>query len=335
MSEQSDHIENLINQYKQSRSLYKELVKEVRYALQEKLKVTPVKVANLVGRVKKEDSLKDKLNRKKEDRKGLRDMPDLAGVRVVCLYEADLKIVNQIINSGFDVTEQENKADNLGADRMGYHGFHFIVQLNENFKGPRYDNLRGLNCEIQVRTVLQDAWSIISHHLVYKYESSIPDKLKRDLNNVMSLLEIGQEIFDSVNEKRAVYLNEIQILKGKETKEDFLSQPVDYDTLLAYTEWKFRGLPTSDFWTNRLLEDLDRDKYKTLRDIDGAVDKAAPAVEAYKKENPAWFAFSTDYLTKTMGFVDKGFRKRHPFAVRTRAAFDKYANMLKIEQKKR
>ncbi len=75
---------------------------------------------------------------------------------------------------------------------------------------PNWSLITALAGEIQVRTILQDALAIIDHQLVYMNEGSTPERLRRDLNNVASLLEIAQGIFDTVREKRIAYVNEIQ-----------------------------------------------------------------------------------------------------------------------------
>jgi hypothetical protein len=58
-----------------------------------------------------------------------------------------------------------------------------------------------------------------------------------------------------------------------------------------------------------------------LKDIDSVVEKAKPAVNAYRKENPDYFTFGTDFLTKSLGFVDTEFRGRHSWGERTSDAF--------------
>jgi len=62
-------------------------------------------------------------------------------------------------------------------------------------------------------------------------------------------------------------------------------------------------LPTDDYINSLLLRDLDRDKFKTLADIDDAVNKAEQAVEAYWNEDSSWFTAGTDFLTKTMDLL--------------------------------
>ncbi|MCH8911411.1 MAG: hypothetical protein IH867_11840, partial [Chloroflexi bacterium] len=181
--------------------------------------------------------------------------------------------------------------ESLGVDEMGYQSVHLLVRLRQQVGGARYEKLKELTCEIQVRTVVQDAWAIISHHLVYKNEKSVPARLRRDLNNTSSLLEIAQSVFDAVRTKRDKYIEEIQARQCEDG--EFLDQPVDYDTLNAYSLWKFPELSVSAHWQDKLLQDLNLEKSPTLRHIDHAVRRAADAVEAFRGEDPDVFGHST------------------------------------------
>lgn len=315
-----------VSEYARIRTSYEKLVKEVKYVLTEKLRISAVRVAHIFGRAKTSASFKEKIERKRYENP-LKDITDLAGVMVVCYYEADLPIIATIIRSAFQVHEHIDKTGDLGVDKMGYHGAHFVITLGSNYSGARYDGITELSCEVQVRTVLQDTWALISHHLIYKDESSIPERLRRDLNNVASLLEIAQGVFDSIRDKREMYVNEIR--RKEEVVPEFLAQLIDYDTLSAYTEWKFPGLGISERWHARLLTDLNRNRYRTLKDIDDVVERAKSAVDAYQKENPAWFKAGTDYLTKSLGFVDDDFRQKHPWGDQTRDAFKRLGHLIK------
>ena len=242
-----------------------------------------------------------------------------------------------MIEGAFEVQERIDKAHDLGADRMGYQGRAFVVSLGPTYAGGRYDGITALSCEIQTRTILQDAWAVIDHQLVYKSDSATPIRVRRDLNNVGSLLEIAQGIFDSVRQKRSEYIEEIQEKRQEiDTKRQgdptrFLAQPVDFDTVLAYARWKFPLLKTYESLTQLLLRDLDQDRYSTLEHLNAAVDRAEPAVAAYRDENPAWFKSSTDFLTKSLGFTDPQFRRKHGFAAQTRDAFDRFQHLVKPE----
>ncbi len=315
-----------LSKYERLLPFYKKLVDEVKYVIKVKLKKHNIKIAKISGRVKTTNSFEEKTQRK-EYKDPLKDVSDLAGVRIVCYYESDLKSIEALIRSEFIVHERVDKTEILGIDKMGYHGIHFTITLGSGFAGVRYDGITNMKCEIQVRTVLQDAWASISHHLIYKEEASIPGRIKRDLNNVASLLEIAQGVFDSVRHKRNQY--EVEIESSEEDVPAFLSNPIDYDTLAAYTRWKYPDLPISENWHARLLADLNREKYQKLRDIDIIVKRAKKAVDAYRNENPSWFQYGTDYLTKSFGFVDQEFREKHPFGKLTIEAFKRLEYLVK------
>ena len=63
------------------------------------------------------------------------------------------------------------------------------------------------------------------------------------------LLEIAQGVFDTVRDKRFSYIKEIQ--QKEQDPNLFLAQALDFDTLLAYSEWKFPYLKPS-YWLTEL-----------------------------------------------------------------------------------
>lgn len=311
--------------YAQVQPSYRRLAQEVRDILETKLEDAGLAPVSIIHRSKDIDSFAAKITRKHYSRP-LEEMTDFAGARVVCAYESELAKIAEVIEANFDVRERVDKSRDLGVDRMGYNGKAFVVTLGARYAGGRYEGITNLLCEIQVRTILQDAWAIIDHQLVYKDEESTPERLRRDLNNVASLLEIAQGIFDIVREKRATYVSEIQ--QKEENPPAFLAQPLDFDTVIAYARWKFPDWGVSEKLTQTLLRDINLKEYPTLQQLDTVVDRAHKAVEAYRKENPDWFKTGTDFLTKSLGFVDANFRNKHGFAPRTRAAFINFQNLL-------
>jgi putative GTP pyrophosphokinase len=320
-----DDIEAARAEYAQVKPLYERLAQEIRHILETKLADVGLTPVSITARPKAIESFAAKITRKRYT-SPLSEMTDLAGARVVCAYESELAKVAEVVEANFDVRERIDKARDLGVDRMGYNGKAFVVTLGTRYARGRYENITSLTCEIQVRTILQDAWAIIDPQLVYKNEESTPDRLRRDLNNVASLLEIAQGIFDSVKEKRAAYVTEIQ--QKKDDPAAFLAQPLDFDTLIAYTRWKFPNQDVSEKLTQTLLRDINRQDYPTLEQLNAVVDRARVAVAAYQKENPDWFKTGTDFLTKSLGFVDSKFRAKHGFAPRTRAAFNRFQSLV-------
>jgi len=110
--------------------------------------------------------------------------------------------------------------------------------------------------------------------------------------------------------------------------EDVLRRPVDEDMLRQYTEWKFPGQRVSDAWNALAVRDMERTRFPTLLDVDAAVERASEAVDAYARERPDLFITGTDRVTKSLGFVDVEFRRRHDFEDTTLAAFERHARLV-------
>jgi len=325
MTDVNGSIQIAMNHFLTNLPHYRKLKNQIKSQLDKKLAKTDFKIAAITSRIKETDSLRDKIRRKNYSNP-IRDIKDFAGVRIVCGYESDFSEIEKIIYGLFNVHEKVDKTDELGVDKMGYHGRHYVVSFNDDYYLGRDNCSKNLYCEIQLRTVLQNSWAIASHHLIYKNQAGIPKQIRRDLNNVASILEIAQQVFDRIRDKRDNYIKEIDESTSEERK--LLSREIDYETLRIYTVWKYPELPVSKKWQNRLLSDLNFAKYKTLNDINRAVEKADAAVKKYKRENPGWFKTGTGHITKALGFTDLEFRTKHPFGGKTRAAFQKYEKLV-------
>ena len=94
----------------------------------------------------------------------------MAGVRIVCYLPQDILPIQNIVESLFDVDRDNsmNKADLLNSNKVGYLSVHYIVSLKEEFLSGEQRKYKGMKCEIQLRTVLQDAWSQVFHDRQYK-----------------------------------------------------------------------------------------------------------------------------------------------------------------------
>jgi len=320
VTERADEDAELIRRYAEAKELYDQLVTEVEFALDQALTDQGVKVADLSGRAKSVESLGHKLQRKSYS--DLDEIPDLAGVRVVTLFAPDTEKVLELIEANFRVVDRQAPEDVLGVDRMGYAAHHLVVELGSAaFQGPRYRGIRNLRCEVQVRTAIQDAWARVSHSLVYKQEESIPPAIRRRLNNVSALLEIAQDTFDSVSDLRSDYVEEASSKAAD--PDEFLSLPVDSDTVLAYSRNRYPDQETSERIHGLLMRDLDTRAYPTLRELDTVINAVEDEIEAYAEEEPDLFKFATDYLTKSLGLKDPHFRARHPFGRKTREFFSR------------
>jgi len=127
---------------------------------------------------------------------------DLLGLRVVCLYEDEIGRIKEILESNFAVIDITNKILHLEEhdDTFGYKALHIDVKLDKTRHGlPEYQICRDNKYEIQIRTIVQDAWSVLDHNI--KYKKSIPLKLKRRINALSALFDIADREFLSVRDE--------------------------------------------------------------------------------------------------------------------------------------
>lgn len=219
-------------------------------------KQNDIKFSHISGRVKTFDSLYNKIfirsndefeNQTLKDAAGItyldainephihyhkifQVIKDLAGVRVVLLFESDLesilKIFNKISNKeevgSRDLVLKEKKfykqsmkdSDNskFPADKKaswGYRSLHLTVKPGlERLKLTEFKNLRDVQCEIQFRTVLAHAWADVNHDLEYKnrevYAEIFPDSkgfLKDDFTNLSKSLLNNDKSLNRIKKK--------------------------------------------------------------------------------------------------------------------------------------
>ena len=101
------------------------------------------------------------------------------------------------LKSHFDAIDETDKSgllDNTD-NQFGYRGLHLDLKLNavRNFL-PEYQAIHGFRFEVQIRSIIQDAWSVLDHKIKYK-KSHLPSELKRSINRLAALFEIADNEF--------------------------------------------------------------------------------------------------------------------------------------------
>lgn len=155
------------------------------------------------ARAKDFDSWYKKLIRimqKNDDKKNRPPVTDLLGIRVVCPFIEDLDEVELQLRKTFDVVEIERKGSNHSFKEFGYESTHLLITIPESVvsnRGPCGVDV----AEIQIRTILQDAWAEVEHELVYKAEFSPFDSpMKRKLAAVNASLSLADIIFQEIRD---------------------------------------------------------------------------------------------------------------------------------------
>lgn len=227
-----------LNFYDENLKLYHRLLDEAKYVLNSEI---DFKVHSIPGRVKERTSVQNKLvDRDYVD--PANDMTDLVGIRIISLFESDLRKADRAVKKAFQVISTENKIEEAADDTFGYMSIHYICMLKAEHQGPRYDGLHGLKFEVQSRTILMDAWANVSHYLAYKGKNSIPEEKQRAFYALAGLFYVADKQFEQLLVGSPYPQNGPFSAPAKPEDE----QALDRDRVLAVIEQVFPGRDVGD-----------------------------------------------------------------------------------------
>jgi ppGpp synthetase/RelA/SpoT-type nucleotidyltranferase len=153
-------------------------------------------------RVKSFDAYYDKLHKQKTASTNCRIMPisDFFGLRIVCPFLEGIETVSSLIATHFEVTEKEHKANQHSFREFGYDSVHLSIRMETQQAGRLLPGVRK-TCEIQLRTILQEAWAEVEHELVYKSDISLPNQsIRRKLASLNATLTLSDLIFQEIRD---------------------------------------------------------------------------------------------------------------------------------------
>ena len=115
----------------------------------------------------------------------------------------------------------------MKADAFGYLSLHYICSLPEDEDFP--EELCGRRFEIQIRTILQHAWSDINHDLGYKNQFGVPRAITRELARLAGLLELADNEFVRVRDDMNSYIEETRRKIVEDNADDVLIDMISLD----------------------------------------------------------------------------------------------------------
>lgn len=173
----------------EANKVYLERVREI---------VRPVAGEHYVtSRVKAARSLIRKLSKTPGVVREWESITDKVGVRVICSTKRDCKAARRALEEyGWEDSVTEVKSGDV--DRLFYAGTHITVD-----DGISKDAVGGpILCEIQIRTRSQDAWSVVSHKLLYKGLITPPRRILRVIHRLTAVVEIFDDEVQRMFKKR-------------------------------------------------------------------------------------------------------------------------------------
>jgi len=206
-----------------------------------------VEVQTVLSRVKYRDEciskFKRKYQKKLEDDKieyEIRNhITDLIGVRIICLYEPDIAKIKKLLEDNFDVLDVTDKIKDIDSteNQFGYKSLHLDLRLDKKRKTlPENKKYAGIQFEVQVRTIIQDAWSVLDHKI--KYKKNIPSDLKRRINRLAALFELADDEFFSIK------LNTEEFEKESKASVNKPNQPIN---IFSFFDVAVPTFPTYQF----------------------------------------------------------------------------------------
>jgi len=263
---------------------YKRLIGEVKAIIRKKLADEPINIFNLEYRQKKFDSFYKKIIRKNFESDFFNKIEDIAGVRIICEYYAELDLIEKCIDKMFNVIKKEKKITALKVNEFGYLSDHYIIKLRKEITKETEKDLLDLKCEIQVRTILMHSWAVVSHDIDYKKEESLPEDLKKEMYAISGLLYIADQRFNSFKD---ALTHELQKKKKVISPSIPLDQNISAEKLIEYLQWKFTERSIGKIRDyGKFSEELTNMNYTTIEDVDKMITKASEILLVYEKKHP-------------------------------------------------
>ncbi|PLX88444.1 MAG: (p)ppGpp synthetase, partial [Desulfuromonas sp.] len=128
-------------------------------------------------RVKRFNNYFEKLQKVRRGIKGGDDglITDLLGLRIICPFLEDLDPIEALLKEHFDIVESQRKGAQNSFREFGYDSMHMLIKLKDWESSASIPHA-GAVCEVQLRTILQDAWAEVEHELVYKSDIDMPNE---------------------------------------------------------------------------------------------------------------------------------------------------------------
>lgn len=246
------------------------LGKHIAFIIENLLQQNKIEYLSVSYRTKNKEGIIEKIGRKKY-KKPTEELTDISGVRVILYLESDIAKVSDIIKSTFNIDDKNsmNNEGRLSSDKIGYRSVHYVCDIGEKRNTlEEYEFISGLNCEIQVRTMLQHAWAELTHDRNYKLGANLPLRIQRKINLFSGMLEIADEGFSEIVNSIEEYKESI---KDKDL-DQLSSQKINSINLYKFVQEisnkiGLKLIPVKDWGGNTTKDIIDELEYCGLNDF--------------------------------------------------------------------
>lgn len=268
-------------------------------------------VTKIEGRVKDKEECIKKFQRKYQGKLEADEQPyqirdfisDLVGVRIVCLYEDEVPAVSALLQRHFRILNVTDKTSAVESteDSFGYKGLHMDLALDPEASYLSKSLPPVEICfEVQIRSLIQDAWSMLDHKI--KYKKSIPVDLKRRINVLSALFELADREFKEIRNATSDLMQQATVTQISEPADGLLdasgqtaaagTKTVNAFNFLPIAGHFFRDFSFDDQKVDDFVQDiLQQDSALQKADLHRCLNENLKVVREYREhvvaENPA------------------------------------------------
>lgn len=175
----------------------------------------------VMPRVKEINSLVQKaFYRNKNYNDPYNDITDKVGLRFVVLLLDDVRSISHLVETEdwYSSKDKDFEKERLDfPNEFTYQSVHHIVRNKDVIKFNGVEIPPQTPCELQIRTLLQHAYSELTHDTVYKPKTRTIPEMLRIIARSMALIETTDELFGEVNDMLKTNSIENLLLPGLTT----------------------------------------------------------------------------------------------------------------------
>ena len=227
---------------------------------------------------------------------------DLIGIRIVCPFLQNLSEVEDILVQNFTVREVERKGAGRTFREFGYESTHVLADIPESFKvGLLLPE--NLIFEVQIRTILQDAWAEVEHELIYKFEFSPFDfPLKRKFASINASLNLADILFQEIRDAQNSLNAELD-----KRREQFYLRADEFTNDLLGDFSNIEERPRDEIVNNSVLETIDSMIFHAIKAHNcGDFQTAEALYTKILNQKPNALVASIVYKHRGMAFFARG-----------------------------
>lgn len=193
--------------YRPWREALRQVKRKARELKKQHEKDARLRIAYVDGRIKPLPSIiRKSLEENIPASKVFHELHDIVGVRIVVNNLRDVSVLKNEIK-GWPEFKLEN--ENKHTKQKGYRAIHLKGKFNIGHNIGRKNNVR---IEIQICTLLQDAWAILAHHDIYRNKKDLPklaSSIPSELSSQLASLDRLSDDFRKEIEKDVIHPNDL------------------------------------------------------------------------------------------------------------------------------